>query len=127
MDATERVMTRKGPAGVTFGSIVEESGLSKSGVIHHFRSKRQILEALAARTMSGFANVLRIGGNPSDRGARTRAYAECLFAPEAAPWPMHRIAALLNAPDLLDPMIEGHRALDQLEQHLDHEDTSKSC
>src|SRR4051812_40599942 len=39
LDATERVLLRDGPSGLSIDAVLRESGVSKGGFFHHFASK----------------------------------------------------------------------------------------
>jgi AcrR family transcriptional regulator len=42
------ILTRDGPGGLTFDALSRESGISKGGLLHQFRTKADILKALLA-------------------------------------------------------------------------------
>ena len=39
LDALQRILVRKGTAAVTLESVAAEAGVSKGGLLYHFRSK----------------------------------------------------------------------------------------
>jgi AcrR family transcriptional regulator len=49
LDATERVILRDGPRGVSIDAVLRESGMSKGGFFHHFATKEALLGALLER------------------------------------------------------------------------------
>ena len=49
LDAAEAVVARQGVANLTFDAVAAEAGMSKGGLLHHFRSKDRLVEALVAR------------------------------------------------------------------------------
>jgi AcrR family transcriptional regulator len=42
------ILTRDGPGGLTFDALSRESGISKGGLLHQFRTKADVLKALLA-------------------------------------------------------------------------------
>ena len=55
LDATERVILRDGPHGVSVDAILLESGMSKGGFFHHFPTKTALLLGLFDRQTSAVA------------------------------------------------------------------------
>jgi AcrR family transcriptional regulator len=54
----QRMVTRNGGRGTTLGQIAQEAGVSPAGLLHHFESKEQLLNAvLDARDADDLANV----------------------------------------------------------------------
>jgi len=49
LDATERVILRDGPHGVSVDAVLAESGMSKGGFFHHFPTKAALLGGLLER------------------------------------------------------------------------------
>jgi AcrR family transcriptional regulator len=44
--AAQRLLTRNGSRGTTLGQIAREAGVSPAGLLHHFESKEQLLNAV---------------------------------------------------------------------------------
>ena len=55
LDATERVILRDGPHGLSVDAILLESGMSKGGFFHHFPTKTALLLGLFDRLTSAVA------------------------------------------------------------------------
>ena len=55
LDATERVILRDGPYGVSVDAILLEAGMSKGGFFHHFPTKTALLLGLFDRLTSAVA------------------------------------------------------------------------
>jgi AcrR family transcriptional regulator len=54
----QRMVARNGGRGTTLGQIAQEAGVSPAGLLHHFESKEQLLNAvLDARDADDLANV----------------------------------------------------------------------
>lgn len=54
LDAAFAIIARDGPGRLTLDAIARESGLSKGGVMHQFRTKEAVLKALLERQMAHF-------------------------------------------------------------------------
>ncbi|HEY6786277.1 MAG TPA: TetR/AcrR family transcriptional regulator [Trebonia sp.] len=62
--AAQRLLTRNGSRGTTLGQIAREAGVTPAGLLHHFESKEQLLNAvLDARDADDLANA-DIKGDP---------------------------------------------------------------
>ena len=46
IEAALTIITRDGPARLTIDAIARESGISKGGILHHFRTKEAVLKAI---------------------------------------------------------------------------------
>ncbi len=51
MVAAEAVVAREGVGGLTMDGVAQEAGISKGGVLHHFRAKEALIAALASRKL----------------------------------------------------------------------------
>ena len=56
LEAAKRIIARDGPGRLTLDAIARESGLSKGGVMHQFRTKEAVLKALMAKVSETSAN-----------------------------------------------------------------------
>ncbi|WP_082805849.1 TetR/AcrR family transcriptional regulator [Marichromatium gracile] len=52
LDAAETVVMRDGAARLTLDAVIAEAGVSKGGMLYHFRSKEALLEGLVERTLA---------------------------------------------------------------------------
>jgi len=58
LDVAERLLARNGGRGTTLAQIAQEAGVSQAGLLHHFESKEQLLNAvLDARDADDEANA----------------------------------------------------------------------
>lgn len=58
LDVAERLLSRNGARGTTLAQIAQEAGVSQAGLLHHFESKEQLLNAvLDARDADDEANA----------------------------------------------------------------------
>lgn len=74
LDAAERVMATRGYAGTSMTALVQESGIPKSAIYHHFESKAGLLSEVMARGARAFFGAMRAahvdlpdGGTPRQR------------------------------------------------------------
>ncbi len=112
--AADRVVVDWGVSGMTLEAVAREAGVSKGGLLYHFRSKEALIGGMIGRLIEGFEAVL---GRElrEDRGAGsgrwTRAYARASFAEDR--WYLEVGAGLLAGvaedPALLDPLRRGFR------------------
>lgn len=49
LDALQRILVRQGTGAVTLESVAAEAGVSKGGLLYHFRSKQAMLQGLVQR------------------------------------------------------------------------------
>jgi len=109
-DAPERILAAasallaaEGPTALSYDRLAERSGLSKGGVLHHYRSRRELVAALVGATLEGLQG--RIDARQArDGGSFARAWvAELLVdADHRAGAPL--LAALTEDPALLAPL-----------------------
>lgn len=93
LDAAARVMALRGYAGTTISSITTETGLPKSAIYHHFRSKGGLLSAVMARGARDFFDAMRAAHADPPAGGTHR---------ERMAWYLDRTAAVFTAkPDFL--------------------------
>lgn len=57
IEAALAILERDGVSGLTFDALVRESGISKGGLLHQFRTKNGVLEALAEYQSQHFQRV----------------------------------------------------------------------
>ena len=81
LDATERVILRDGPSGVTVDAVLAESGMSKGGFFHHFATKTALLGGLLERLSRAIASM----APPSMRGDTAATRGACSTPLRPAP------------------------------------------
>ena len=54
LDAAGAVIRRDGPQALTLDAVAAQAGVSKGGLLYHFRSKRELLDGLVGRWMDDF-------------------------------------------------------------------------
>ena len=76
LDATERVILRDGPHGVSVDAVLAESGMSKGGFFHHFPTKAALLggllERLSRAVAATAASSMRADSRPRGRALRAQ-------------------------------------------------------
>ncbi|WP_083875699.1 TetR/AcrR family transcriptional regulator [Caenispirillum salinarum] len=108
LDAAERVVSRDGAAHLTLDAVVAEAGVSKGGMLYHFRSKEALLQGLLARTlerhMARVADLRAALPANAAHGAGRAHLAACIERqPVEREFGLTLIAAAAHNPDLLAP------------------------
>ncbi len=80
LDAAARSVVLHG-AGVSLDLVAREAGVSKGGLMHHFRSKDELMAALADDLFDQFARAVedRMDADDPRPGRRLRAYVRATF------------------------------------------------
>ncbi|MFI1016655.1 TetR/AcrR family transcriptional regulator [Streptomyces sp. NPDC020965] len=112
LDSVERLLVKGGLDAVRLDAVAAGAGVSKGGLLHHFPSKRCLVEGVVQRLVDRFDAVLPTPGAPP--GAYTRAWLDATI-PLTSPagdrsGQDETPAALLAAasgPEVLDVM-RGH-------------------
>lgn len=74
LDAAARLLLRD-PSKLTLDAVAAEAGVSKGGLLYHFASKGQLLDAVVDRWESSFQDQVDAAADPAP-GGWTRAYAD---------------------------------------------------
>ena len=106
LDAALVIIARDGPGRLTLDAIARESGLSKGGVMHQFRTKEGVLKALMERQMAHFAEfstafrakVRATSANP-ELATEIATVREAANTPNSAALAL--LAAMVESPDLM--------------------------
>jgi AcrR family transcriptional regulator len=112
LDAAEAVVARQGVANLTLDAVAAEAGMSKGGLLHHFRTKDRLIEALVTRAaenwracwMGSYENAAE-GPGRMTRGvlkhclSDAKSWTEQLRRTSSAVF-----AALAQNPSLIEPM-----------------------
>ncbi|WP_439578594.1 TetR/AcrR family transcriptional regulator [Elioraea sp.] len=116
LDAAESVVAARGVSALSLDAVAAEAGVSKGGLLHHFRSKEALLAALvermAAEMRATFDAV--VAAEPPGPGQHTRGVIAWALhsTPERAERDLRIAAALLSAhahdPKLIDPIRAEH-------------------
>jgi AcrR family transcriptional regulator len=112
----EKLVAEQGTSALTFENISQATGISRGGVLHHFRSKEALIEAMIQRFVARMddAFAAKTDADPVPIGRSTRAYVRASFEEtNGSPEGMQRLAsallaALYTAPEQLRPLTEQH-------------------
>jgi AcrR family transcriptional regulator len=66
LDAAEELILTRGIAGFTLDGVAQEAGVSKGGLLYHFRSKDSLISGMQRRMASRMADTLREAKAGSD-------------------------------------------------------------
>ncbi|MDM8005385.1 MAG: TetR/AcrR family transcriptional regulator [Phycisphaerae bacterium] len=109
LDAAEAVVAREGVSHLTLEAVANEAGVSKGGLLYHFRAKSAlvtaIVERLANRCESRQAEA--VAADPQKAGAFARAFLTVRTQPpDPQREPIHTavLAAIGTDPEYLDPL-----------------------
>lgn len=118
LDAAVQVAIREGILAMTLDAVAKEAGVSKGGLIHHFRSKDDLiaamLESFSTRALGALEQ--RMAGDANPQGRWLRALLQTVFPQaaardgasaqrsEMARFMTAMLAASANNPRLIDPM-----------------------
>ncbi|OAF12731.1 MULTISPECIES: TetR/AcrR family transcriptional regulator [Bradyrhizobium] len=106
LEAAIAIIARDGPGRLTLDAIARESGLSKGGVMHQFRTKEAVLKALLERQMAYFeefstgymAKVSETSANPN-LATQLATVREAATSPNSAALAL--VAAMVENPRLM--------------------------
>jgi len=117
-DARERILeaacaiaAERGPGKISIEAVAARAGLSKGGVLYHFRAKADLLAAVVQSHVERCAHAV---DEKLAAGAGPNALAEALVAAHreedraARPPASGVLAAIADNPDLLDPLRAHH-------------------
>ncbi|GLY18120.1 TetR/AcrR family transcriptional regulator [Kineosporia rhizophila] len=110
LSAAARVVAAKG-AGVSIDTIAREAGVSKGGLLHHFRSRDELLLAVCEDLLEQFTSTVLAAVDPADRapGRNLRGYIRASFdILRNEPSPVEHVAlvsALSNVPGVGELML----------------------
>ncbi|QQE12424.1 TetR/AcrR family transcriptional regulator [Planctomycetota bacterium] len=116
------VVQKQGIANLTIDGVAKTVGMSKGGVLHHFRTKDQLIEALVRHTAEGFlrSTYESYESVPPGPGRMVRGLIEnCLdnsdvWTKEIRGQSSAIFAALAHEPKLLKPMRDAYDELFEL-------------
>lgn len=119
LDAAEEIVNRHGVGRLTLQAVAEQAGLSKSGLLHYFPSKDELINALVSRTVVLWSESLNeaIQRQPAGPQRTARGLLECCLG-EMSAWNerLRRsstalLAVLVHGPGRATPMHDFYRQL----------------
>lgn len=116
LDAAEAIVADRGVGALTLDAVAAAAGVSKGGLLHHYRSKEALLVAIVARLAAEMRTIFDglVAAMPPGPGRAARAaIAWALHSPPEREARDLRIAAALLAahahhPALIDPIRAEH-------------------
>ena len=113
LDAATDIVVRDGAQHLTLEAVAERAGVSKGGLLYHFRSKNALVVAMVERVVAEFDSALEAA--PGQPRAATRAYLSSTIGREWSPGgdgDSDRLVAALFAAALVEPAaLEPLRAM----------------
>ena len=81
LDATVQVALRDGVMAMTLDAVAQEAGVSKGGLLYHFRSKDDLIAAMLVHFSTKVRGRLEehIAADPNPRGRFIRAMVQTVF------------------------------------------------
>lgn len=106
LDAALVIIARDGPGRLTLDAIARESGLSKGGVMHQFRTKEGVLKALLERQIAHFGEFsTRYRAKAGVKSANPELVTDIATVREATntqnSTALALLAAMVESPDLM--------------------------
>lgn len=97
VEAAVATVERGGVGGLTLEAVARQAGVSKGGLLHHFRSKDALVEAVLRHLLEAFAVRVQelVSQEVEGPGRVARAYVRASFSED--PIPMELGALLLTA------------------------------
>ncbi|MBO2450577.1 TetR family transcriptional regulator [Actinomadura barringtoniae] len=112
LDAAEAVLSEQGTQALTLNAVADRAGVSKGGLLYHFPTKEALVQALVARVIEEFDDLIASYDDGSP-GSYTRAYVEATFAVLTDGSRTYRrwsaITAAATDPELAEPLNEAMR------------------
>ncbi|MEM9174354.1 MAG: TetR family transcriptional regulator [Myxococcota bacterium] len=87
LNTAEARLLAEGPSGLVLDAIAADAGISKGGLLYHFRSKEALVSGLCERMLAGFDAQLDAlaASDGAETGAFTRAYLATTVTAEGKP------------------------------------------
>ncbi|WP_083734595.1 TetR/AcrR family transcriptional regulator [Actinomadura sp. CNU-125] len=115
LDAVERMLVAGGADAIRLDAVAAEAGVSKGGLLHHFRSKQALLEGVLDRLVRRFEDELPGPGAPP--GAFARAWLDATIPGTDVPAGAHAdqvatalLAGLSGGPEVLAAFRRAYRS-----------------
>lgn len=106
--AADDIARDVGPANLAIEAVAARAGVSKGGLLYHFPTKLDLLNALVGRHLSDFEAELTAGAASRGQSASAllAAYVDVSFAEceRKAPPASGVLAAMVQNPEILDPI-----------------------
>lgn len=117
LDAAEAVVLEKGAAHMSLDMVARKAGVSKGGLMYHFPAKDDLLKEMVGRLLAEFyaERERKFKALKESRGRLLKAEIQAALDPNEKRdrMALSILAAVAQAPHLLEPIREAHR------QHLE--------
>lgn len=108
LNAASKIVAEKGIFHLTIEAVAEEAGISKGGLLYHYRSKEVLVEKMIEHLASNYKSNIdsRAALDLEEKGKWTRAYLDITFKNAIQNKDMHAglLAAKAINPILLNPI-----------------------
>ena len=109
LDAATAIVRREGPRALTLEAVAAEAGVSKGGLLYHFRSKRDLLDGMLAGWLEEFASEIGAGAGGFAAGyVRASDMAGWAAAERATEFAL--LAAMVEEPGAIERVRERYAA-----------------
>jgi AcrR family transcriptional regulator len=112
LDAAEEVVLKHGAGHMTLDAVAAQAGVSKGGLIYHFPSQRELLQAMVQRFVEHVDDCMTKAraALPPTPAREIKAYIKARFSIEDGYQriAMALLAAVTRSPELLDPVRARH-------------------
>ncbi len=110
LDAASRIVAEQGIFSLTIEAVAKEAGVSKGGLLYHYRSKEVLVEKMVEHLAVNYRSKIAIKAEADleEKGKWTRAYLDVTFKQPYRNTDMHSglLAAKAINPLLLEPIHE---------------------
>ncbi|AOV07583.1 TetR/AcrR family transcriptional regulator [Sporosarcina ureilytica] len=111
LDAASKIVAEKGIFDLTIDAVAEEAGISKGGLLYHYRSKEVLVEKMVEHLATNYRIKIAKSAveDKEEKGKWTRAYLDVTFKQAYKNKDMHSglLAAKAVNPALLNPIHEA--------------------
>lgn len=123
LNATSKVVTEQGIFNLTLEAVAKEAGISKGGLLYHFRSKEVLVEEMVKHLASNYRTKIdeHAMADPTEKGRWTRAYIDVTFNKAYKNKNMNAglLAAKAINPELLSPI---HNVYEEWQQFIENDE-----
>lgn len=119
LEVAATLVAEHGLAALTLDAVAQAAGVSKGGLLHHFRSKTTLVEAMVEALNGGFFSAVRARAeaDPDPHGRSARAYLHAVAAEADEGQRLAALtAALLHEPALVEAWRREMRAARDLDR-----------
>ncbi|CAM3184166.1 TetR/AcrR family transcriptional regulator [Filibacter tadaridae] len=112
LDAASRIVANKGIFHLTIEAVAAEAGISKGGLLYHYRSKEVLVEKMVEHLAANYKSKIasQAEEDQQEKGKWTRAYLDVTFKRGYPNKDMHSglLAAKAINPALISPIREAY-------------------